>query len=73
MLTPSKFDKYAGKFLYSPSGSKHRAYFKVDGNFSCGESLPPVKVCNSIKIIIPYYILIVSVADSGNAIQIQKV
>ncbi|XP_021948457.1 protein patched homolog 2 isoform X2 [Folsomia candida] len=42
-LTPSKFQKYMGKFLYSPAGSKHRPYFKSDGNFSCGESLPPLK------------------------------
>lgn len=33
-----------GKFLFSPAGSKHRAYFKVAGNFSCGDKLPPVKV-----------------------------
>jgi hypothetical protein len=43
-LSPSKFQKYMGKFLYSPFGSKHRAHFKLDGNFSCGDTLPPIKV-----------------------------
>lgn len=43
-ISHAKLQKYMGKFLYSPAGSKHRAYFKVAGNFSCGDKLPPVKV-----------------------------
>ncbi|CAL8112733.1 unnamed protein product [Orchesella dallaii] len=43
-LAPSKFKRNMGKFLYSPAGSKHRAYFKVAGNFSCGDKLPPVQM-----------------------------
>lgn len=43
-LDPKKFKKYMGKFLYSPAGSKHRAYFRFDGDFKCGEKMPPVKV-----------------------------
>jgi len=43
-LKPEKFQQNMGKFLYSPLGSKHRGYFKFDGNFSCGDAMPPIKV-----------------------------
>lgn len=45
-LDSELFRKYLGKFLYSPIGSKHRGFFKLQGNFSCGDELPPIKVCD---------------------------
>jgi hypothetical protein len=44
-MKPKNFQKWMGKFLYSPLGSKHRGFFKLQGNFTCGNDLPPVKVC----------------------------
>ncbi|CAG7727935.1 unnamed protein product [Allacma fusca] len=41
-ISVEDFDRYLGKFLFSPSGSKYRAKFKFNGNLTCGASAPPI-------------------------------
>jgi len=43
-LSKKKFSRYLNKFLYSPSGSKYRAKFKMTGNLTCGGLAPVVEV-----------------------------
>lgn len=33
-----------GKFLWSPYGARYKYFFKLNDTFSCGESLPDIKV-----------------------------
>lgn len=48
-LSPERFQRYLGKFLFSRVGAKYRQYFRVKGDVTCGEKAPPIEVTYSLR------------------------
>ncbi|ODN02586.1 Patched domain-containing protein 3, partial [Orchesella cincta] len=46
-LTNKEFNKYLGKFLFSPTGGKYQSRFKFDKNLTCGKSAPAVMLSSA--------------------------
>jgi len=40
----SVFSQRLSEFLFSKSGAKYKAEIRVEGNLTCGEPTPPIKV-----------------------------